>query len=277
MTPEDTCSSLLKHVNFADCKPGKCSWLIPKKSKTPHGLLVELPAPEFVAKILSLAPTLKRACKGLTGVSIDKPLHARLSQPKEKAIKIVSSDTKLHNNALVSVVPLDFKATNSQPFLPPPFPLDRAEALLPVVLSSPNSSLMDLDSTLESTPPIVCRKRRMTPRVAAPRSAPIQDKGILGDPPNLRNPTKFEKKETRPEKLTQVNPIFQPGSVGGRPPEPSLHAAQCKTKKNWTHKEPTRISPLTTNRTYADVVRPLMARTSPSLTSSPPNRLSSNI
>ncbi|VDP92057.1 unnamed protein product [Echinostoma caproni] len=52
---------IYKHMDTTVFKPDKCSWLIPKKRKSPHGLEADMGSPSTARKLSTFAPFLKRS------------------------------------------------------------------------------------------------------------------------------------------------------------------------------------------------------------------------
>ncbi|VDP95158.1 unnamed protein product [Echinostoma caproni] len=56
LTPQEMTKLFFKHLNTTVFKPGKCSWIIPKKRKTPHGLVVDMGSSSTARKLITFAP-----------------------------------------------------------------------------------------------------------------------------------------------------------------------------------------------------------------------------
>ncbi|VDP68969.1 unnamed protein product [Echinostoma caproni] len=191
----DTLESICKHIcsllQPLKFKPLSCTWLTAKGSPRRLGLLVDMGSSKLATDVLIEAPTLKRSWLGLRGVSIDKPLHVRLSQPKLKGPKVDPRDAELLRSAFVSAVRLDSKVLKSQPSSPDPIPLDETVVCLkPMAASSTNNSFMEQNQISTEASGNQKQKKLKIKKPTKPTPArklapPDTRRGLLGEPPSI--------------------------------------------------------------------------------------------
>lgn len=118
--------------------PRKASWLTSKVSKRILGLLLEFDSTDPVSHLLAQRDTLIRSIEGVRGVSLDRPLHTRLSTRKPKSC-ISSEDPKLAAQPVVRLTRLEMQTAPQTSEAKP-----KSSSFTPVSASTPNTSMLDL-------------------------------------------------------------------------------------------------------------------------------------